>query len=153
MDLAHRLHLPLRRTRDRPVGDPARRPWLIAWLGGPVIGIVNGAVRELVYKDEIGEFTARQISGGSAVILFTLYFWLLQRRWPLRSTRSALEVGAVWVALTVLFEFGFGRYVEGNSWDELFDAYNVAEGNLWLLVLLWLGVGPAVVRRLSSPGR
>ena len=62
----------------------------------------------------------------------------------------ALEVGAVWVALTVLFEFGFGRYVEGNSWDELFDAYNVAEGNLWLLVLLWLGVGPAVVRRLSS---
>jgi hypothetical protein len=26
-------------------------PWTIAWLGGSVLGIVNGTIRELVYKD------------------------------------------------------------------------------------------------------
>jgi len=29
--------------------------------------------------------------------------------------RMARTVGAIWLVLTVLFEFGFGRYVEGSA--------------------------------------
>lgn len=39
------------------------------------------------------------------------YFAALERRWPLRDTGEAVEVGAGWLALTVAFEFGFGRLV------------------------------------------
>ena len=68
----------------------SQRAWLLAWLGGPLIGIANGTVRELAYKDRVGELTAHQISTGSAIVLFAGYFELLAdydlrkgRLWPL----------------------------------------------------------------------
>ncbi len=83
-------------------------------------------------------------------MLLALYFWFLQRRWPVRSTSSALQIGMAWVVLTVLFEFGFGHYVDRKSWSDLFENYDLAGGNLWLLVLVWILVGPAVIRALDK---
>ena len=91
-----------------------------------------------------------QISVAPLITLLGLYFWILQRRWPLATTRDALSVGAVWVTLSVLFEFGFGHYVEGDSWSDLFETYNVAEGNIWILILLWIAVGPAIARAVAA---
>jgi hypothetical protein len=113
-----------------------------------VIGIANGAARELLYKDRVGDPTAHQLSTGSAIGLFAAYLWWLERRWPIPTRRVAAEIGATWVALTVAFEFGFGHYVAGNSWDELLADYDVPNGRLWPLVLVWLGIGPLVVREL-----
>ena len=126
------------------------RNWIIAWLGGSVLGIVNGVARELTYKDRVGETTANQISAASLTALLALYFLVLQRRWPLPTGRMAAEVGTSWVVLTVLFEFGFGHWVDGKSWDELFENYDISEGHLWLLVLLWIGVGPAATRAATG---
>jgi hypothetical protein len=83
-----------------------------------------------------------------AIALFAVYFALLDRRWPLPTLRAALTVGVTWVALTIAFEFGFGRWVDGESWGELLADYNVSNGHLWSLVLAWLALGPADVRRL-----
>jgi hypothetical protein len=126
------------------------RRWLIAWVGAPVLAIVNGAVREFAYKDQVGESAANQISVAPLIAMLGLYFWTLQRRWPLATTRDALSIGAIWVALSVLFEFGFGRYVEGDSWADLFENYDVTQGNIWILILLWIAVGPAVVRTIAG---
>ena len=123
-----------------------RRVWLLAWLGGPLIGIANGTLRELGYKDRVGERTAHQISTGSAIALFAGSFELLARLRPLTSTREALQVGAAWLALTIAFEFGFGRLVAHTSWDELLADYDLRKGRLWPLVLAWILLGPAVVR-------
>lgn len=125
---------------------PARRIWLIAWLAGPLIGIANGTLREVAYKDRVGELTAHQLSTGSAIALFAGYFEWLAGRWPLASTREALEVGAAWLALTVAFEFGFGRGVAHTSWDELLADYDLRKGRLWPLVLAWIALGPAIMR-------
>lgn len=125
-----------------------RRTYLVAWLGGPVIGIVNGAARELLLKGTVSESAARQISTGTAIALFAGYLWILEGRWPIPTNRDALEIGAVWVALTVVFEFSFGHYLDGKSWTELFGDYNVATGHLWPLVPISLGVGPLVIRGL-----
>jgi hypothetical protein len=131
--------------------DRTLRRWLAAWVGASVLGVVNGATRELLYKDRVGESTANQISVVSLLALLTLYFWVLRRRWPLETTRDALSIGAIWVALTVVFEFGFGHYVDGDSWEELLSNYDVTEGNLWLLILAWIGTGPAAIHALSVP--
>ena len=124
----------------------ARRTWLVAWLGGPLIGIANGTLREHGYKDRVGELTAHQLSTASALGLFTGYFELLARLRPLTSTREALQVGAVWLALTIAFEFGFGRGVAHTSWEELLADYDLRRGRLWPLVLVWIALGPAVLR-------
>ena len=126
------------------------RRWIVAWLGAAVLGIVNGTIRELAYKDRVGESTANRISVATLIALLALYFSVLQRRWPLPTTRDALSIGAIWVALTVLFEFGFGHYVDGDSWEELLENYDVTEGNLWILILLWIAAGPESVRALAE---
>jgi hypothetical protein len=129
------------------------RRWLVAWVGAPMLAIVNGAARELTYKDQLGESTANQVSVAPLIALLALYFWVLQRRWRLATTREALSVGAAWAALSVLFEFGFGHYVEGDSWADLFATYDVTGGNLWILIPLWIAVGPATVRAIAGEPR
>lgn len=130
------------------VADRTLRCWIVAWMGSPVLAIVNGAVRELTYKDRVGDETADQISVAPLIALLTLYFWVLQRRWPLATNRGALSVGATWAVLSAIFEFGFGHYVEGDSWADLLENYDVTEGNLWILILLWIAAGPATVRAI-----
>ena len=129
-----------------------RRAWLLAWLGGPLIGIANGTLREVAYKDRVGELAAHQISTGTAVGLFAGYFELLAHRRPLSSTREALEVGIAWLALTIAFEFGFGHYVAHTSWCDLLADYDLHKGRLWPLVLAWIALGPAVVRARRERG-
>jgi drug/metabolite transporter (DMT)-like permease len=145
--LADTAGLP-RAVRRRLRTDPVLRRWVAAWIGASLLGIANGALRELVYKESVGEAAAGQISTGSLIALLALYFWILERRWPIPTTRAALTIGAAWVVLTIVFEFGFGHYVDGDSWSELAENYNVAAGNLWILVLISIALGPAAVRAL-----
>lgn len=126
----------------------ARGRWLTAWGGAVLIAIANGAVREGVYARRLGEERANRISVATGITAFALYFRALQKRWPLESREDALTVGAAWTAMTVAFEFGFGR-LRGESWEEMVRAYDLTEGELWPLVLAWVAAGPEVTRRLS----
>jgi hypothetical protein len=124
-------------------------PWLTAWLGGVVIGVANGVLREATYGKRLSEGWAHQVSGLSAVGAFAFYFRLLQRRWPIPSARDALRIGLAWLVLTVGFEFGFGRLVAKQSWDELLADYDLPHGRTWPLVLAWIAAGPAVTRAVE----
>jgi len=128
----------------------SRRRWTVAWLGGAVIGIANGVARETLYRDRTGDLAAHQVSSATAVALFAAYFAALERRWPLESDREALVVGGRWLAMTVLFEFGFGRGVDRRSWAELLRDYDLRRGRVWPLVLAWLAVGPLAVRHVCE---
>ena len=48
--------------------------------------------------------------------------------------------------MTLVFEFGFGRLVAKKAWGELLDDYDLAGGRTWPLVLVWIALGPAIVR-------
>jgi hypothetical protein len=138
--------LPRRLRRDRVL-----RGWVGAWVGGAALGMVNGVLRDLVYRDRVGDLAAQQLSTASLLALLTLYCWLLERRWPIPTTAAALSIGGTWLVLTVLFEFALGRYVTHESWSDLLGNYNLAEGRLWALIPLWMALGPAVTRRLHVP--
>ena len=123
------------------------RPWLVAWLGGSVLGVANGVAREARYKDRVGEETAHYISTATLLALLSLYMAKLQRRWPIPSSEEALRIGAAWAALTVGFEFGFGHYVAGDSWADLRAQYDVTDGKIWILVPLLMAIAPSAARR------
>jgi hypothetical protein len=125
-----------------------RKRWLAAWIGGALIGVANGIAREATYGRILSERAAHNASSVVGIATFAGYFRVLQRRWPIPSDREALTIGAAWLALTVAFEFGFGRLVAKQSWEELLADYDVRKGRTWPLVLAWLTVGPAVTRRL-----
>lgn len=119
--------------------------WTGAWAGGAVLAIANGAVREALLLPAWGDVAARQVSTVTLILLLGAYVWWLCRHWPLPSYAAAVRVGAVWVLLTVGFEFGLGHYVEGKSWATLLGDYDVAAGRIWLLVPVWTLVAPAAV--------
>ena len=127
-----------------------RRRWIAAWGGGALIGVANGVLREATFAKVLSERAAHAASGATAVMAFAGYFSALQRRWPIPTTGEALTIGGSWLALTVAFEFGFGRTVAKQSWEELLDDYNLAAGRTWPLVLAWIALGPAVVRELQA---
>ena len=127
--------------------------WIAAWLGAAAIATANGALREATYGRHVSEQNAQRLSGVSLVAALTLYFWNLQRRWPIPSRRNAAKIGLTWVGLTIAFECGLGRGVQKQSWSQMLSADNLADGQTWPLVLAWIGIGPAVVRRLQMPSR
>jgi hypothetical protein len=112
----------------------------------------NGIVREATYAKSLSEYTAHQVSVITAIAAFASYFLWLDRRWPLAGAREARRVGRVWLVLTVLFEFGFGRLVAKKPWRDLLADYNLLRGRTWPLVLLWLSRGPAVIQARDHGG-
>jgi hypothetical protein len=121
--------------------------WTAAWPGGAAIGIANGIAREVTYGERMTEQRAHQVSVATAIAAFAAYFRQLQRRWPIQNANDAAAIGAVWLALTVLFEFSFGRLAAKQSWRELLTDYNLRRGRLWPLVLVWLAIGPELIRK------
>jgi len=69
--------------------------YTLAWLAMPIIGIVNGAVRELAYKNALGELRAHQVSVATGIILFGLYVWILSLRWKVQSSAQAVAIGLI----------------------------------------------------------
>ena len=121
------------------------RRWRLAWLGGPVIGIANGVTARArvqgrgrrAHRASVVDGAARSgcspaTSGGCSGAT----------RSPTTAPRCASAGSGS--ALTVLFEFGFGRAVDGKSWDALLRDYDLSTRHLWTLVLAWLALGPCV---------
>jgi hypothetical protein len=52
--------------------------------------------------------------------------------------------------MTASFDFGFGHCVDGKSWSELARDYEVTAGRVWIAILAWIVVGPAVIGKLHG---
>lgn len=122
--------------------------YTIAWIPMVFIAIMNGAARQLGYGRFVSELTAHQISCFTGIALFFLYTFALSAFMPLNNTRQTFIVGAIWLGLTVAFEFIFGHYVAGQPWSRLFHDYNMLAGRLWSLVLISLTFMPYLVYRI-----
>lgn len=124
--------------------------YTIAWIGLAIIGIINGVIREVGYGKFLGELLAHQVSSVTGIILFGLFTWCLTLRWRMQSSGQAFTIGIIWLALTIAFEFLFGHYVMKHPWSRLFHDYNILEGRVWILVLVWITIAPYGICRLRS---
>ena len=123
--------------------------YTLAWFGMMVLAILNGGLRDLVYKPYVGELAAHQISTVSLILLFAAFMWALVKIWPIESAKQAWSIGIIWFLMTEVFEFGMGRFVTGEPWSKIFEAYNVFAGQVWLFIPLWVLVGPYVSYRYA----
>lgn len=112
--------------------------WLVLTAGM----FFNGAIRELTYQPLVGFETGHAISCITGIAIIFLISHLFVRRHPGVAPSKWIAVGLLWVVLTVAFEFGFGHFIAGNSWDTLLADYNLLRGRLWVLVLLSAFVAP-----------
>ena len=121
--------------------------YLLAWVLMVPIAVINGAVRVRTYGQFVSELGAHQISTLTAVVLFGIYIFGVTRLWPTESSKQAILIGAIWLAMTVAFEFLFGHFVAGHSWQRLCHDYNLAEGRVWVFVPIWIAIAPYLFHR------
>jgi hypothetical protein len=126
------------------------RKAVLVWLLVLALAVANGAFPEAVLLPSLGKPAALVLSGLllAACIVAAAFLFL---RWPHPLTTAAwLGLGLLWLALTLLFEFAFGRFVRGLSWQELLAAYQFRDGNLWPLVLVVTFLAPLLGARLRG---
>lgn len=120
------------------------------WLIILVCAVLNGALREAVLVPRFGQPAGLMASGlllsvcilGVSVVLVPWFGRL--------STARCLQLGLLWLCMTLLFEFGLGRLVQHKSWSELFEAYTFKGGNLWSVVLVITFLAPLIAARLRG---
>ncbi len=122
-------------------------PWTratLAWMLMMLAETGHGVVREIFVAPVIGAQHARQIGVLTGSLIVLAIAWLLARWIDARRPRTQYQVGALWVALTLMFEFALGR-ATGASWARLFADYNPAQGGFLLLGLLVMFLAPRIV--------
>lgn len=117
--------------------------YFLCWFPMLLLAICNGALRDMVYKKYTGELPAHQLSTISLILLFAFYIYVVVNKIPIHSVNQAMIIGIMWLMMTLLFEFGFGR-IRGNSWAKLLHDYNILEGRIWVLVPLWVLLAPLI---------
>jgi hypothetical protein len=126
----------------------------LAWLGLFILAFANGAFREVVLKKVAGieEPLAHQLSCFTGAIFWTAFVWLTWSKINIGSTVEACIVGVYWFVLTVLTEtWLINRLMSKMTWKQILHTYNVAEGELWGLVLIWAGILPMVIFWVKHP--
>ncbi len=121
---------------------------LAYWLLLAIIAILAGALRETFLRPALGEIWAHRVGTLLVCGLFVLVIErFVSRLDPPASPAELWGIGALWLALTVAFEFAFGHFAMGHSWEALFAAYDPRTGQLWWLVLLTLLLAPTLLGR------
>jgi len=114
------------------------------WVLLFVIAVMNGTLRESVFRRFFDELAAHQISCVTGILLILLAVRLAGRKWRFKSTRQAWTIGFVWLFLTIAWEFAFGHFVMGHPWARLVQDYAVWNGRFWVFVLLAILLAPLV---------
>jgi hypothetical protein len=114
---------------------------VIAWFALAVLAIANGTLREFLLTPRLGSKLGHVASTLVLCALIFLVAWLMP--WiGARQSAVAWRVGALWLALTLGFEFLVGHYVFGNSWEKLLSDYNLPQGRIWILVPIATLIAP-----------
>lgn len=125
---------------------------ILTWISFTPIAILNGIIRETTYKNLVGDFAAHQVSTIPAIIAFiVLAYFMLRKYINLAKNWQLFFIGFFWFIVTVIFEFSFGYFVDGNSWQSLINDYNLFQGRLWLLFLINEIFTPYIIKLISNP--
>ncbi|MCD7816369.1 MAG: hypothetical protein LUH12_06680 [Bacteroides sp.] len=116
---------------------------LLVWCCFIPAAILNGGLRQYVLVGCLGTYLALVVSGILLSLFILLITWLLLPHIGKLTRKESLQIGLLWMLLTIGFECIFGL-AEGISFSELLSAYNPLTGNLWLLVVMTTCLAPTL---------
>ena len=117
---------------------------LVVWFGLLALAVANGGFREAVLVPRLGLGMARAVSSVMLSLLIVGVGWGVTRWIGPATLQDAWAIGAVWVALTLCFEFLGGHFLFGKPWPELLADYNLFAGRIWVVVLVATLMTPAI---------
>ena len=120
------------------------------WLIFLVVAIACGIIRDRFLVPELGPLGGRALGTllVGVIIFGIIYAYIGKLKGA--SQASLFNLGLFWTMATIMFEFLFGHYVMGHSWDSLWADYNVFQGRIWPLVLIVTLFGPLLARKMRD---
>jgi hypothetical protein len=120
------------------------------WFAIMVLAILNGAARDILLVPRLGDLGARALSCLTLAGLIVFVTWISLRWIHPASIGDACTIGAMWLVMTLTFEFAAGHYLFRTPWPTLLADYNLLAGRLWVLVLVTTIAAPAIVFRAGE---
>ncbi len=120
------------------------------WLVIVLAAILNGTLREKVLVPMLGASAALPLSGISLAALVFVVSLTFVPFIAASGTRAYVMIGLLWLVLTLLFEFIFGHFVAGKSWQDIAQVFNVKKGDLFLLVLVVTAISPWLAAKIRG---
>jgi hypothetical protein len=120
------------------------------WLLLLLAATVNGGLRETFIIPRTGDAAGHAISTITLCAAILVLAWLTAEWMAPATARDAWRIGAMWVALTLAFEFLAGHYLFRNPWPRLLADDNVLRGRIWILVLITTAIAPWLVAQASG---
>ena len=121
---------------------------ILIWLSIIPLAILNGGFREKYLLTWAPENYAVPISGIILCLLIFIVSYIFIPRIGKGKPETYWKIGALWVILTIVFETILGLAM-GSTLTELLEAYDVTTGNLWLLIVLLIGIMPWTVAKIK----
>jgi hypothetical protein len=117
------------------------------WVAILVLAILNGGFRQALLIPLMGEAWGKVASTLLLMALVAATAYISMSWIGARGATEGFQIGLLWTALTLAFEFLAGHYLFGNSWESLAADYNIAKGRLWILVPLTTLIAPLLAAR------
>jgi hypothetical protein len=127
-------------------------PWwraALIWMLIILAETLHGLLREIFIAPQLGDLRARQLGVVTGCALIFLIAWATAGWMGARSRHAQLKAGAMWILLTVGFEFVLGRAM-GLGWDRILADYNPARGGFMILGMVFMFFAPLLAARLRS---
>lgn len=120
------------------------------WFGIMLLAVLNGAARDILLMPRIGDLVARAVSCVTLAGLI-LFVARISLPWIQPATMGdAWTIGALWLVMTLTFEFVAGHYLFRTPWPTLLADYNLLAGRFWIVVLAATLIAPALVYRAGQ---
>jgi hypothetical protein len=123
---------------------------ILVWCAILLAAIANGFVRQTWLIPKLGETAGHILSTVSLSVIVVLVAWMTIGWIAPASQQQALRLGILWLAMTLAFEFLAGHFLFGQPWHRLLADYNVANGRIWILVLVVTAVGPLLAAQFRG---
>ena len=124
---------------------------LLIWLLIIIAESLHGTVRQWCIAPVLGDLLARQLGVLTGSLLIFGIAWCSISWIGARTFKEQLNIGLVWVALTVLFEGLLGKML-GYSWQRILSDYKLMEGGFMGFGLLFMLFSPVLAAKLRGVG-
>jgi hypothetical protein len=125
------------------------RVWLVEIL---ISGFNFFVLMNLIYEPSWGVLVAHQIGMSTRILYIFILAYFLLRYVKDYETKDLVHVGIMWLALTLVFEWG-GSFIIRRPVSEIVVGWNIFAGYMWPYVLLAYLSSNFIVGMLLNPGK
>lgn len=114
---------------------------------------LHGTLRVIFLEPLVGDFRARQIAVFTGALIILTISTIFVHWLRAENFRQLLAVGFFWLLLTVAFEILLGHFVMQFSWSRIFSDYDISNGGLMSIGLMFLLFAPLIANELTASKR